>query len=102
MADLPLLDRCMTPSERKALLKRAPVMRGHAWKPGTGPAGETCGSCANLAHRRMSKIYLKCALMSATWTGGGATDVKARDAACDKWARKEFPPASIGVEESQK
>ena len=89
MSDIPLLDRCLTPSERKRLFKRAPpTMRGHAGKPGSGPAGETCKTCQHLVRKRMSKVYLKCELTLQNWTGGAGTDVKAGDAACDKWSAK--------------
>ena len=68
--------------------RRLSKKHGHAALPGTGPKGETCGSCANLSRKQMSKAYLKCALMSACWTGGEYTDVRARDAACRLWAAK--------------
>ena len=86
--DLFGLDRCLTPAERRKTKRPGPVPRGHAWAPGTGPAGETCGSCKFLYHKRMGKTYLKCALVEAQWTGGGATDVRARDAACREWEAK--------------
>lgn len=59
--------------------------RGHAARPGTGPEGETCGSCAHYTLRRMSKTYRKCILMKAKWTGGAGTDIRAGDPACSKW-----------------
>ena len=59
--------------------------RGHAARPGTGPEGETCGSCRHYTRKRMSKTYRKCALTKATWTGGGGSDIRARDPACAKW-----------------
>ena len=57
----------------------------HAGAPGTGPKGESCGTCANLARKHLGKTYLKCLLCLPFWTGGGGTDVKARDPACNKW-----------------
>lgn len=60
----------------------------YAALPGSGPAGETCGSCANLCRKRMGNTYLKCGLARAWWTGGPGTDVKARSAACSKWEAK--------------
>lgn len=63
-------------------------MRGHADRPGTGPDGETCGSCSSLYRNQMAKTYLKCLLTRAKWTGGGGTDVRLRDAACSKWTAK--------------
>jgi len=85
--DLFGLDRALTPAERKKLKRKTPIPRGHAWTPGSGPQGETCGSCMHLFRNRMSKTYLKCNLNKANWTGGGASDIRARDAACKKWER---------------
>lgn len=58
---------------------------GHAALPGSGPEGETCGSCRQLERKQMAKTYLKCSLMRAYWTCGEGTDVRARDAACRRW-----------------
>ena len=89
MIDIPRLDRAMTPAERRIVFKRPAVSSKCRPAPiGTGPPGETCGSCANLYRREFSKTYLKCDLMRSAWTGGAATDVKARDAACAKWGAK--------------
>ena len=59
--------------------------RGHADRPGTGPEGETCGTCQHYTARRMSKTYRKCALTKATWTGGPGSDIRAKDPACSRW-----------------
>lgn len=64
---------------------KAPKRRGHAAIPGTGPEGETCGSCRHIYRRQMAKTYIKCELTRSCWTGGGGTDVRARDPACSKW-----------------
>lgn len=85
MEDLFGLDRALTPIERKRLKRREPVPRGHVFPSGTGPAGETCGSCLHLYRNRMSKTYLKCGLNRSKWTGGRASDVRAKDASCKKW-----------------
>jgi hypothetical protein len=100
MSELLHLDRALTPAERRKLKGRSsPVPNGHAARPGSGPEGETCGSCSHLYRNRMSKTYLKCSLMRARWTGGGATDVRARDPACLKWAAiSPEPPADSGRE----
>ena len=74
----------MTPKERKR--RKEPVPSGHASKPGTGPAGETCGSCKHIFRNVLAKTYLKCGLNRAMWTGGRKSDIRARDAACLKWA----------------
>jgi hypothetical protein len=67
--------------------RRLSRKKGHAMPPGTGPAGETCGSCRHLYRNDMSKTYLKCELMRAIWTGSYGTDVRARDAACKRWEK---------------
>lgn len=72
------------PRERKTTLPR-----GHAARPGTGPKGETCKTCKNLARNERAKTYLKCWLMRDHWTGGGATDVRVKDPACSFWEKNE-------------
>jgi hypothetical protein len=96
LMDAPLSQRASTLKRKERLTldgvgpkkRTSPVPRGHAAPIGTGPAGETCGSCRHMARRDLSKTYLKCALMRAVWTGGGATDVRAGDAACRRWEVK--------------
>lgn len=61
----------------------------YADRPGTGPAGETCGSCKNRAFIHLARVYSKCGLMRHQWTGGGGTDVKVRAPACSKWERED-------------
>jgi hypothetical protein len=68
-----------------ALRSTTTPKRGHAARPGTGPEGETCGSCKHLARRQMSKAYIKCGLTKATWTGGPGSDIRAKDPACSRW-----------------
>lgn len=55
--------------------------------PGTGPEGETCGTCAHLVHTGNSGRYLKCGLMRKDWTHGPGTDLRARWPACSKWEK---------------
>ena|ERR1700735_5514120 len=76
------------PAHVLASKARSLKIRGHAAAPGSGPSGETCGSCLHLYRNQMASTYLKCYLSRARWTGGAATDVKARDPACEKWERK--------------
>lgn len=82
----------LTESERKRQLRAAaakmPVIKGHAWTPGTGPKGETCKTCKHLYRNRQSKVYLKCLLIRARWTGGPGTDIRAGDPACLKWEKR--------------
>lgn len=60
--------------------------RGYADRPGTGPEGQTCGSCK---HIQRGRRWAKCALSRACHTGGRRTDVLARAAACSKWEKAE-------------
>lgn len=69
----------------KGIDKKGNVRGGFAAKPGTGPKGETCGSCVHIVRRFAP--YLKCALMQSHWTNGPGTDIKARSPACAKWGK---------------
>jgi hypothetical protein len=76
--------------ERVSEAKRKPTQpKGYAAQPGTGPAGETCKTCA---HRRSTgsacgRVYWKCGLMEAHWTGGPGTDIRMRSPACRHWEK---------------
>lgn len=59
--------------------------QGYAASPGTGPAGETCGSCAHCVRR---KRYYKCGLNQASWTASRATDILKHAPACVRWVLK--------------
>lgn len=56
---------------------------GYPSEPGTGPDGETCGTCKNMVIRNFSKTYFKCGLIN--YTGGAATDIRKRSSACKHW-----------------
>lgn len=77
----------LTETEKKAVIARLAARKktGHAWLPGTGPAGETCKTCKHYYVKQMSKSYRKCGLMQEFWTGGPGTDIRASDPACKKW-----------------
>jgi hypothetical protein len=62
-----------------------PAPAGHAAPPGTGPVGETCGSCGYAHRAEGGRGYLKCGLMGEHWTTKRITDVRARDSACSRW-----------------
>jgi hypothetical protein len=70
--------------EAKPRGRRYVQPRGGADRPGTGPKGETCGSCEHLV-RYGNGRYPKCELTRAAWTRGPRTDVRVRWAACSKW-----------------
>ncbi|HQU16656.1 MAG TPA: hypothetical protein PLO69_11215 [Gammaproteobacteria bacterium] len=61
--------------------------RGHAMPPGSGPVGETCGTCLHYAVRRSS--HRKCGLIRAKWTAGPGTDIRKKDPACVKWSDRK-------------
>lgn len=88
MSNEPLM---LLPASALEAARKRPLRKGHAGTPGDGPASETCGSCDNFVRRHYAKVYLKCDLTRANWTGGGGTDVRARDPACPKWAVRVGP-----------
>ena len=69
---------------------------GYVDIPGTGPDGETCGSCRHCVRMRQAKRWMKCGLNEARWTHGRATDILARSPACRKW--EATPPTEKGYE----
>lgn len=81
------LERALTPKERRRL-RRSPAPAGHAAPPGTGPRGQTCGTCCHLVRKQYARAYLKCGLARSRWTSGSATDVRAGDPACRLWEAK--------------
>lgn len=59
--------------------------RGYAARPGTGPAGETCGTCKHKTHAHAARSYPKCALTRACWSSTRRTDILVSAPACAKW-----------------
>ena len=70
---------------------------GYVAPPGTGPAGETCGSCAHCRYRknRRGRHFYKCALAVAAWTGGRGSDVLLKSPACRRWQAGTPSPTTI-------
>ena len=62
-----------------------PPRKGHAADPGTGPDGQTCGTCDHYTRRKHTRTHLKCWLMKEHWTNGPGTDIRAKDPACRLW-----------------
>ena len=56
---------------------------GYPYKPGTGPAGQTCKTCANAYCKAMGKNYWKCRLVRAT--SGPGSDIRLKSPACRAW-----------------
>jgi len=63
---------------RSANLKHS---RGYAAAPGSGPPGETCGSCAFIGSGRFKKCRI------GQITSGAATDILVSAPACRLWTR---------------
>ncbi len=60
---------------------------GYGGIPGSGPDGETCGSCSWLRTSDCSlRTYYKCGMIAPT--RGSATDIRKRSAACNKWIKR--------------
>lgn len=73
--------------------KRRPTPpKGYAAPPGTGPTGETCGTCRHIAHTGNAGKYKKCLLQRHRWTGGPGSDIRSKSAACSRWQLKEAKP----------
>jgi hypothetical protein len=73
---------------------RSPPAAGYPAAPGTGPEGETCGSCSHCRMRlftrqrpgaRPRKFY-KCGANRWAWTHGRESDVLVHSPACRLWA----------------
>jgi hypothetical protein len=68
--------------------------KAHPYRPGTGPAGQTCGSCQKCsAIDYHNKRYYKCHVLMKYWTHGPGTDIRKKDPACKSWE-----PATLTIE----
>jgi hypothetical protein len=64
--------------------------RGYACRPGSGPAGETCGTCAYaVGIGYHDKRYYKCRKIEFRWTHGPGTDIRLKSPACKLWEREK-------------
>jgi len=62
---------------------------------GTGPEGETCGTCQHCSRNQYRDYaYTKCLLMEHAWSHSSASDIKKRWPACREWKAKETPDAT--------
>lgn len=62
-----------------------PLDRAHPYPPGSGPPGQTCGTCIKCVAKHYSKTYFKCHVLRKFWTSGPATDIRKKDRACLSW-----------------
>lgn len=84
MSDIDLWNQPIGAHKRKTALPK-----GHAANPGSGPKGETCGTCQHRTHvRGGAKEYQKCELCRKSWTHGPGSDIRAKDPACAYWKPK--------------
>lgn len=60
--------------------------RGNAAPIGSGPAGETCGSCVHCYSPPAFRTFYKCRLVKPTH--GPGTDIRLKWAACARWQSK--------------
>lgn len=73
--------------EKKRKTTRA---NGYAWRPGTGPKGETCASCAHKFRKTyLSKPVYKCSLARERWGRTRRTDILVRSPACKYWQEQD-------------
>lgn len=65
------------------------AQRGHFARPGTGPEGETCGTCRHYTVKSgdTSKPYRKCGKALAKWTRGPGSDIRKKDPSCHGWEK---------------
>ncbi len=69
--------------------------RAHPAPPGTGPAGQTCGTCAACWHCPTTRRrYYKCNLMPHS--NGPATDIALKTPACRHFTRRPVGPRNQG------
>ena len=59
---------------------------GYAARPGTGPQGETCGTCQHCCAKTRNRTYYKCGLCVSNWSASRTSDVLLRSPACQFWA----------------
>ncbi|HEV2862870.1 MAG TPA: hypothetical protein VGX48_17775 [Pyrinomonadaceae bacterium] len=66
--------------------------QGYAATPGTGPDGETCGTCKHHVVITYSKDYHKCLEFrrrGGRWTHGPGSDIRVGSPACKLWEAKD-------------
>jgi hypothetical protein len=64
----------------------------HPDRPGTGPKGQTCGTCCHRRATGNAGRFWKCAVIQAAWTHGPGSDLRLKDPACSRWGRMYANP----------
>lgn len=77
-------EKDLSPQKRRTIRNRELIARGihPCTRVPLARNGETCGTCALSAWKRMGNRYFKCSL---NMTSGPATDIRAFWPACEKW-----------------
>jgi len=58
---------------------------------GSGPSGETCGSCKHCSQVQYhDKPYRKCDLVKVSWSHGTGSDIKTGWSACRCWESRDI------------
>ena len=66
---------------------QAPQLRGYADFPGSGPAGETCGSCAHhVTFHKRGQDHHRCFWMERLWGRNDAADIDPDARSWRHWA----------------
>lgn len=87
-----LPDGALTPRQRRTLYAQVPVKKGHYLRPGSGPEGQTCGTCRHyVSVSYHCKTYPKCRRTEAIWTHGSGSDIRKKDPACAGWETDAKP-----------
>lgn len=61
---------------------------GYARRPGTGPAGERCGTCLHAVRiGAYNHKFYKCNIIRFRWTHGPGTDILLKSPACKMWSK---------------
>ncbi len=66
-------------------------LNGYAARPGTGPRGQRCNTCAHcLEVVQAAATVRKCQVTVRQWTPCHKTNIKPNAPACSEWVRKPF------------
>lgn len=89
----------LPPDASRPILRKGGGYRGgYAAAPGSGPSGETCGSCRHyVSVQSGARRWPKCLLMKGAyrgkyWTRGPGSDIKKKAPACARWEAKLDAP----------